>query len=168
MNVKNVICSVRNAKDKQVLYQVVKLIMVQMETRVNALLAVKHSSTCYTTTQVTIGETVMLHVMPKLTSSSRKHGLKHQSVENVKILATPARVVLQVKLTVIQIDILMVKLVLISAHLATKMVFSQSIKMTLTIKRLILLKSRVLQEMSNRLCQITKKRRLQNYLGNSQ
>jgi hypothetical protein len=142
--------------------------MVQMETRVNALLAVLHSNTCYTTTQVTIGEIVMLHVMHKLTSSFRKHGHKHQSVENVKTLATPVRVVMQVKLTVIQINIQMVKLVLISAHLATKMVFSQSIKMTLTIKRPILLKSRVLLEMSNRLCQITKKRRLQNYLGNSQ
>lgn len=168
MNVRNVICSVKNAKDKQVLCQVARLIMVQMETRVNALLAVQHSNTCYTTTQVTIGETVMLHVMPKLMSSFRKHGHKHQNVENVKTLATPVRVVMQAKLIVIQINIQMVKLVLISAHLATKMVFSQSIQMTLTIKRPILHKSRVLLEMSNRLCQITKKSRLKNYLTNSQ
>jgi len=168
MNVRNVTCSVRNAKDKQVLCQVVRLIMVQMETRVNALLAVKHSNTCYTTTQVTIGETVMLHVMPKLTSSFRKHGHKHQSVENVKTLATLVKVVLQVKLIVIQINIQMEKLVLISAHLVIKMVFSLSIQMTLMIKRPILLKSRVLLEMSNKHCQITKKRRLKNYLRNSQ
>jgi hypothetical protein len=140
--------------------------MVQKETRVNALLVVKHSNTCYTITQVTIGETVMSHVMHKLTSSFRKHGHKHQSVENVKTLATPARVVQQVKPIVIQINIQMEKLVLISAHLATKMVFSLNIQMTLTIKRLILLKSRVLLKMSNRPCQITKKRRLQNYLVN--
>lgn len=168
MNVRNVTCSVRNAKDKQVLCQVVRLIMVQMETRVNALLAVKHSNTCYTTTQVTIGETAMLHVMPKLTSSFRKHGHKHQSVENVKTLATLVKVVLQVKLIVIQINIQMEKLVLISAHLVIKMVFSLSIQMTLMIKRPILLKSRVLLEMSNKHCQITKKRRLKNYLRNSQ